>query len=642
LISLNKINFSFGGRSLFENASLQIVPGQKCGLIGANGCGKTTLLKIILGEYTIDSGSVNIQRGIRVGHLHQEVLVGNLDQTAFDNAFSAFEELNEIESRIRSLESEMQTQHDVEYLDELAELRFRLEMIDGNKARAQTAKILSGLGFSEEQMNAPLSDLSGGWRMRTVLARMLLQNNDILLLDEPTNHLDLPTIMWMEQYMKDYEGAYLVISHDRFFLDKVSESIIEIENNDFNEYTGNYSDFELQKNERMEILLAQKVNQDKYIKTQERFIERFRAKNTKATAVQSRIKKLNKLDRIELEQSEDRSLNVQLEFDQQPGNVVMDVNIKDKSYGDLKVIANTTLKVSRGDKIALIGPNGFGKSTLLRILNNKEPYIGKVEFGYNVSHSYYAQHQVESLTLKNNILEELQQTAPDKNDTFLRSLAGSLLFHNDDVFKKIKVLSGGEKARVALAKTILNRANFLLLDEPNNHLDLHAVKSLAESLGSYKGTLVLVSHDRYFISLIANKIWYIEDKVIKEYPGTYDEFQRWYDKKDLDSSQAGSHSENDQTDTDSKTKYLVQKELKRELQKKKNDLEKLGKKKEKYEKLRNEVLHQLTMEENYTNHEKLKELQSLEHNYKTELKNATEEWENLFLKIMELEEQQSS
>lgn len=640
MITIHKIQFSFGGRTLFDNASLQILPQQKSGLIGPNGCGKSTLLKILLKEYSIDSGQLNIQNNLRIGHLHQEVLSGDLSVTAFDNAFAAFEEIIEIEKNISNIESKETHQHEAADFEKLEQLHFRFEMLDGNKARPLTAKVLSGLGFSDEQMHTPMKELSGGWRMRSVLAKMLLEKNDLLLLDEPTNHLDLPTIIWMEQYMKSYDGAYIVISHDRNFLDKVCNSIIEIDNKQFAEYSGNYSSYEIQKAERLEIITAQKINQDKYFKNQEKFIERFRAKNTKATAVQSRIKKLEKIERIELEQETDRSLNIKLEFDQQPGNVVADIEIKNKSYGDLLVIQDTKLQISRGDKIALIGANGFGKSTLLKILNHQESFDGKVELGYNVLHSYYAQHQVEALNLKHNILEELQNCAPDKSDTFLRSLAGAFLFHGDDVFKKIKILSGGEKARVALSKTLLAKANFLLMDEPNNHLDIYAVRSLADTLADFKGTLLLVSHDRFFISTIANKIWYIEDKTIKEYPGTYAEFENWYSERsktdDIHSLNLSNHSTNQK---ENKSNYHRQKEIKREYQKIKNEPQKIETHQKKLETSHKSILQELNREEVYTNFQKLKDLQIKEKQIQNEMKINSEKWEKTYLKLMSHEEQ---
>ncbi|MFM9056388.1 MAG: ABC-F family ATP-binding cassette domain-containing protein, partial [Bacteroidota bacterium] len=362
-----------------------------------------------------------------------------------------------------------------------------------------------------EHLTRPLSQFSGGWRMRVMLAKTLLQQPDLLLLDEPTNHLDLPSIQWLEQYLQEYEGAVVIVSHDRFFLDKTVNRIAEIEHSQLTLYKGNYSDYLVEKEERRIIQQNAFKNQEKYIREQERFIERFRAKATKATAVQSRIKALDRLERVDAVDDPSASIKIRFAVDRQPGRIISKLDVREKAYGSNLIFRNTQAEVVRGDKIAFIGANGKGKSTLLRMITGNEPFEGDAEPTHNVIPAFYAQHQLESLHLENDCLEELRSAAPEESDTTLRSMLGAFLLQGDDVFKKIKVLSGGERARVALAKTILAKANFLLLDEPTNHLDIQSVNVLVEVLNRYEGTYIVVSHDRYFLSRIANKIWHIQN-----------------------------------------------------------------------------------------------------------------------------------
>jgi ATP-binding cassette subfamily F protein 3 len=363
--------------------------------------------------------------------------------------------------------------------------------------------------------------------MRVMLAKLLLEKPSLLMLDEPTNHLDLPSIQWVENYLKNYEGAVVVVSHDQDFLDNCVDITVEVSNGSLTSYSGNYSFYQEEKKERMEIQQNAYENQQQMIKQTEKFIERFRAKATKSNQVQSRIKALDRLDRVNEVVDDNISVNFKFKFSQKSGRDVVVLDHVSKAYGDLVILKDTTARIERGDKIALIGANGKGKSTLLRVVDGTEPIQGKREQGYNVIKSFYAQHQLEALNVENEILQELAQAGSKKTDTELRNVLGCFLFTNEDVFKKIKVLSGGEKSRVALAKTMISEANFLLLDEPTNHLDIQSVNILIQAMEQYEGTFITVSHDRHFIRGVANKIWYIEENKIKEYPGTYDEFVYW-------------------------------------------------------------------------------------------------------------------
>ncbi|WP_373521506.1 ABC-F family ATP-binding cassette domain-containing protein, partial [Aquiflexum sp.] len=420
-----------------------------------------------------------------------------------------------------------------EVINKLAKLQDLFEANEGYTIKAKAEAVLEGIGFNTKDLNRPLKTFSGGWRMRVMLAKLLLEKPALLMLDEPTNHLDLPSIQWVENYLKNYEGAVVVVSHDQEFLDNCIDTTVEVSNGTLTTYSGNYSFYKEEKVERMEIQQNAYENQQQMIKQTERFIERFRAKATKSNQVQSRVKALDRLDRVNEVVDDNISVNFKFRFSQKSGRDVVVLDHVSKAYGDLVILRDTTARIERGDKIALIGANGKGKSTLLRIIDGTEPIKGKREQGHNVIKSFYAQHQLEALNVDNEILQEMVQAGSKKTETELRNVLGCFLFTNEDVFKKIKVLSGGEKSRVALAKTMISEANFLLLDEPTNHLDMQSVNILIQAMEQYEGTFITVSHDRHFIRGVANKIWYIENSQIKEYPGTYDEYVFWKSQQDL-------------------------------------------------------------------------------------------------------------
>ncbi len=525
MLTLNNISFEFGGRYLYKNATWQINPGEKIGLVGLNGTGKSTLLRIINGEYALESGEVSKIKNLSIGFLNQDLLSYTSHETILDVALQAFSETIQLDKEIHELLEKMEHDHSEEILHELHDKQVLFEAADGYNLRPKAEALLEGLGFKTEDLSRPLNQFSGGWRMRVMLAKMMLQNPDLLLLDEPTNHLDLPSIEWIESYLRSYPGTVVIVSHDRYFLDNIITKTAEIAQQKISVYNGNYTFYLEEKSGRDEIQRSQFKNQQQYIKEQEKLIDRFRAKASKAKMAQSRIKKLDKLEKIDDVESDGPEISIRFQIEKQPGKVLSHVHIQDKSYGDLNILKNTEVKISRGDKIALIGANGRGKSTLLRVINGSEPFEGKSEPTHNVMTSFYAQHQLESLGLNNDLITELIHFAPDKKEVELRAVLGAFLFSGDDVFKKIKVLSGGEKSRVALAKTILSKANFLILDEPTNHLDMQSVGILIQVLQEFEGTFIIVSHDRYFLSQVANKIWWIENQHVKEYPGPYDEYE---------------------------------------------------------------------------------------------------------------------
>ncbi len=531
LISLNNITFEFGERTIFSNASWHIYPNERIGLVGLNGAGKSTLLKILIGEYTVSKGQVNKSKDLSIGYFHQDLQVMDLDEDILHVAMAAYDNALKLDEEIKELENELHEKSDEKALAYLADLYHQYDLAGGYEMEYKSAEVLEGLGFKTSDLTRPFKEFSGGWRMRVLLAQMILKKPSVLLLDEPTNHLDLPSIEWIERYLESYQGAVVIVSHDRYFLDKMVTKIVEISQQALNHYSGNYSFYEQEKEIRNEFQLREYENQQEFIQQQERFVERFKAKATKAKQAQSIIKKLDRLERIEAPIQENKKINFRFQLSVQPGKIISTFKNVTKKYGEIEILNQANAEIMRGDKIALIGANGKGKSTVLRLIANIEKAEGGITLGHNVEAAFYAQHQVDALDMQQDILDELKLSGSGKNDLELRELLGSFLFKGDDVFKKIKVLSGGEKARVALAKTIIGKSNFLLLDEPTNHLDMSSVNMLIQALNHYDGTYILVSHDRFFIQQTANKIWEIEDEQIKSFDGTYLEWEKFKSNK---------------------------------------------------------------------------------------------------------------
>ena len=531
LAGLQDVTFEFGARIIVRDATWHIQPNERIGLIGYNGTGKSTLLKLLAGEYKPSEGTVERSRTTTIGYLHQDLLSFDTNGSILEVAMTAFTKVLQLEKDIVELGNKLEENPEdndilIAYTDALHEM----DTLDGYSIHHKTEEILQGLGFANADLGKPFRQFSGGWRMRVLLAKMILQQPDLLLLDEPTNHMDLPSIEWLEKYLTHYQGSVVIVSHDKYFLDRMVTKIVEVYQKELHIYKGNYSYYETEKALRVELQQQAFVNQQDYIRQQERFIERFRAKASKAAAAQSAMKRLDKIDRIEDMEIERPNIKINFRVDKTPGRVLATLKHATKKFGALTIVENASAEIDRGDKIALIGANGKGKSTLLRMVAGVEPFEGERIWGHNVEESFYAQHQMEALDVNNTLLEEMQACGSQKTDLELRVLLGCFLFSGDDIDKKIKVLSGGEKARIALAKTIVSKANFLLLDEPTNHLDMHSCDLLIDALNKYEGSLLLVSHDRYFISKTANKIWEIDEHIIREFKGSYAEWVDWKER----------------------------------------------------------------------------------------------------------------
>ena len=654
LAGLQNVTFEFGARALVEDATWHIQPNERIGLIGYNGTGKSTILKLLAGDYQPSTGTVERSRETSIGYLHQDLLSFDTNDSILKVALGAFEKVLQLEKEIEELGQRLEKDQDEKLLHEYADKLHALETLGGYSIHHRTEEVLQGLGFANSDLQRPYNEFSGGWRMRVLLAKMILQQPDLLLLDEPTNHLDLPSIEWLEKYLLHYQGSVVIVSHDKYFLNRMVTKIVELYQKELHVYNGNYDFYEKEKTERIALQQRAYENQQEYIRQQERFIDRFRAKATKAAQAQSALKRLEKLERIEDVEVERPNIKINFRVDKTPGKVLVELKDVSKSFGDNIIVERSSVEIDRGDKIALIGANGKGKSTLLRMIAGTEPFKGERKWGHNVEEAFYAQHQLEALNINNTVLDEMKECGSQKTELELRTLLGCFLFSGDDVEKKIKVLSGGEKARVALAKTIISKANFLLLDEPTNHLDMHSSDLLVEALNRYEGSYILVSHDRFFISKTANKIWEIVDYKIKEFDGGYDEYAEWKERMSRQSTasskQAGlgsqeSKSKGQDASRDQQRESAkpgaksVQSTVKKELQKQQRLFQQLE---EKIAALNERKLQlEAALADPATYSDKNKFLQT-ETDYKKicdELATRNLEYEKVFEKIMELENQ---
>ncbi|HEU0226530.1 MAG TPA: ATP-binding cassette domain-containing protein [Arachidicoccus soli] len=647
LVGLNNVTFEFGARVIVADATWHIHPGDRIGLIGYNGTGKSTLLKVIVGQYTPSAGTVEQGKSTTIGYLHQDLLSFDTNESILEVAMGAFERVRFLEKEIERLSVELEKKEDEKLLETFTDYLHEMDVLDGYNIQYKTEEVLHGLGFSNEDILKPYKIFSGGWRMRVLLAKMILQQPDVLLLDEPTNHLDLPSIEWLEKYLQSYKGSVVIVSHDKFFLNRMVNKIVELYQQQLHIYTGNYEFYEAEKELRIEMQQRAYENQQEYIRREERFIERFRAKATKAAQAQSAMKRLDKIDRIEQVEIERPNLRINFQIDKQPGKILATLKNVTKSFGENTIVKKASAEIDRGDKIALIGANGKGKSTLLRIIAGTEKCDGERVWGHNVDESFYAQHQLESLNLEHTILEEMQLCGSGKTDIELRSMLGGFMFGGDDIDKKIKILSGGEKARVALAKVIASKSNFLMLDEPTNHLDMHSVDLLAQALTKYEGSLIFVSHDRYFISKTANKIWEIIDHQIKEFKGTYAEYMEWKElmarrEKENAALEKAIPKEivtlpKQETKKQEAINNNLDRDQKKELQKFQRQLEKLEEQLTQFNQDKATVEVEMANPEIYVVPEKF---QTLEKNYAAILNNIStteKEYEVVFEKIMTLE-----
>ncbi len=524
MIQIEEIGKSFGGQVLFRDLTWHITPGQRVGLVGPNGAGKTTLCRILTGEMEVDSGLVRRAKSATVGYLPQEVASAG-DGTVLGHLLAGFPEVRRLEAELELLAGEMAEGEDgasEDLVRRYGELQHQYEALGGYSLEAKAKAILGGLGFAPEDFFVPLTNLSGGWRMRGALGRLLLQAPDLLLLDEPTNHLDLESLQWLEEFLGAYEGTVVIISHDRYFLNRVVDRIAELELGRFALFTGDYDDYQAQKLARQEQIEAAQRTQAEQIEKMERFIRKFRYKATKARQVQSRIKLLDKMDRVELIRAPKR-IHFRIPQPPRSGTTACELRRVRKAYGGKVVYAGIDFRLLRGDRVALVGVNGAGKSTLLKLVAGGLPFEGGDRvLGHNVTVHYYAQHQLDALNPRNTVLEELAAVADVEMHPRLRTILGAFLFSGEDVEKPVTVLSGGEKSRLALAKMLLRPANLLCLDEPTNHLDVIAREVLEEALEQYEGTMLFISHDRYFINRIATKVVEIRDGQLWEFAGDYD------------------------------------------------------------------------------------------------------------------------
>lgn len=529
MIRLTGAELLLGGKVIFSDLSWRVDVRQRIGLVGPNGSGKSSILRVLVGEHPLNKGDIEMSKNLRLGYLPQDG--AELPrETVAETLWRAFGELNAKEEAMADLLAQIESAGHGDparqkTLERYGRLQEEFQRGGGYEREANAKKVLTGLGFKESDWERPVAEFSGGWRMRVLLAKLLLEDPDILLLDEPTNHLDTDTLEWLEQYLSGMRAGLVIVSHDRYFLDRMVKEIAEIERRNFRVFPGNYTDYKRKKEELRAQLIAEKKNQDRQIAHLERFVERFRAKATKATQAQSRIKQLEKIERIEIE---DGAATVSIPMPETPrgGKEVLTLSGASRRYGDLVALKPTTVTIYRGDRIAVWGPNGAGKTTLLSLMAKVlEPTEGAVEWGYNTHIAYFSQQQAELQESNNSVLDELSGAAPAEMQTRLRDMLGVFLFRGDDVFKPVRVLSGGEKSRLALAKLLVRPCNVLIMDEPLNHLDISTVETLENALREYEGTLVFVSHDRFFASRLATQIWEMKQGVIRTYPGNFQDYE---------------------------------------------------------------------------------------------------------------------
>jgi len=567
MLSAQNIGVSFGGFTLFDNLNFRLGNGDRVALIGKNGAGKSTLLKLISQEQNPTSGSFAIEKDCKIGYLPQDLDFNNTGNV-LEEAYKAFEEIIKIEQRQDVINHQLEVRTDYES-DEYSNLIIELtdstslyELLGGYQYKAKTERILLGLGFKSKDFDKPTKEFSGGWRMRIELAKLLLKENEILLLDEPTNHLDIDSIIWLEQFLMKYKGAVLLVSHDRIFLDNVTNRTIEIVQKHIYDFKKSYSDYLQLRQELIEQQKSAKKNQDKQIQDTEKLIERFRAKASKASMAQSLIKKLDKIDRIEIDQEETQTMKLNFPVSKQPGKTILETERISKIYGENIVFNNVDLLLERGSKVAFVGQNGQGKSTLAKIIVGEIKYQGNLKLGHNVEIGYFAQNQSEYLDGQLTILETVQEAATEKNRSSVRNILGAFLFRGDDVDKKVSVLSGGERNRLALCKLLLQPFNVLVMDEPTNHLDIASKDILKQALKNFQGTLILVSHDRDFLEGLCSLVLEFKSQKVKMHLGGV---KSYLEEKKAHSFTEISNQKNSETNPtenkDNAVDYLIQKKI---------------------------------------------------------------------------------
>jgi len=587
MLNIHNLTVSFQGEDLFSGITFQLRSGDRVGLVGKNGAGKSTLLKIISGEQEYDKGQIASDKEIDIGFLKQDIDFEK-GRTVLGEAYEAFTLIRKLESDLKKINSNLIERTDFEsesyhqLMIDLNEVQHQYEIHGGYNYKGDTERVLKGLGFQAEDFNMPTDTFSGGWRMRIELAKILLQNNDVLLLDEPTNHLDIESILWLEDFLKNYSGALVIVSHDKMFLDTITNRTIEISLGKIYDYKKPYSEYLVLRQELREQQVATQKNQQKQIEHTEKLIEKFRAKATKATMAQSLIKKLDRMDRIEVDEDDNSVMAIRFPLSVSPGKVVILAEDVAKNYDAKKVLHEVNLLVERGSKIAFVGQNGQGKSTLAKCIVNEIPFDGKLTIGHNVEIGYFAQNQAEYLDGKKTVLDTMIDAANEKNRTKVRDILGAFLFRGDDVDKYVRVLSGGERNRLALAKLLLQPFNVLVMDEPTNHLDMKSKNVLKEALKKYEGTLLLVSHDRDFLQGLTSKIYEFKDHQIKEYLGDIDYYLEQRNLQNMREAEKRTEiaSEGRAKSSSNKEAYANQKKIK-SFQNKLSKIESLITKKEK-------------------------------------------------------------
>ncbi|WP_374539693.1 ABC-F family ATP-binding cassette domain-containing protein [Flavobacterium sp.] len=524
MLNIHNLSVSFGGTYLFEEVTFRLGAGDRVGLVGKNGAGKSTMLKMLAGDFKPDSGTIATEKEVKIGFLRQDIDFVK-GRTVLEEAYQAFEEIKYYEAKIDQINHQLATRTDyesIEYgelIEQLSDFQHQYEIHGGYNYIGDTEKILLGLGFKREDFNNQTDTFSGGWRMRIELAKLLLQSNDILLLDEPTNHLDIESIIWLEGFLKNFLGVVVIVSHDKMFLDNVTNRTIEISLGKAYDFNKPYSEYLILREEIREKQLATQKNQQKKIEETEKLIEKFRAKASKASMAQSLIKKLDRVERIEVDEDDNSVMNISFPVSVTPGRVVVEAEKVTKAYGDKIILKDISLLVERGSKIAFVGQNGQGKSTFIKAIVNEFEYEGIIKLGHNVQLGYFAQNQAEYLDGEKTLLDTMLEAANDTNRTKVRDMLGAFLFRGDDVEKKVKVLSGGERNRLALCRLLLQPINVLVMDEPTNHLDIKSKNVLKAALQNFEGTLLLVSHDRDFLQGMANTVYEFKDQKIREYLG---------------------------------------------------------------------------------------------------------------------------
>lgn len=633
MLNISNLSISFQGEFLFSDVTFMLNGGNRVGIIGKNGAGKSTLLKILSGELSPDTGTISTDKETKIGYLKQDIDFVQ-GRSVLQEAYQAFDEIIKIEKEIDSINELLAQRTDYEsdeyniLISKLNDYTHHYEILGGYSYKGDTEKILSGLGFKREDFIKLTDSFSGGWRMRIELAKLLLQKNDVLLLDEPTNHLDIESIIWFENFLKNYSGAVAIISHDKMFLDNVTNRTIEIVGGRIYDYPKPYSAFLELRKEMIEQQISAQKNQEKMIQQTEKLIDKFRAKATKASMAQSLIKKLDKIERIEVDVQDNSVMSVQFPVSKQPGKVVLEIDNVSKKYGDKTILKNINLLVERGSKIAFVGQNGQGKTTLAKMIINEIPFDGIIKKGHNVEIGYFAQNQAHYLDKEAIILDIMNNAANDTNRTKVRDILGAFLFRGDDVEKKVKVLSGGERNRLALAKMLLSSFNVLVMDEPTNHLDIASKNVLKQALQLFEGTLIIVSHDRDFLQGLTEKVYEFKDQNIKEYLGDIDFYLQQREVSNF--REIEKNTQNTKTLSENNTEKIISYEAQKERKKINNQINKIETKITDLEKeianMDLQISENISISNDFLKNYELK---------KQELDSLMEEWEELSLKLSE-------